>query len=160
MLYTNIGSIRSIGVIWDSSNTDQFPHLSRFVQQMQERNIETKIIGYFPEEILPDQYTAIRYLTCIRRKEIDAFFVPVSDEAADFMNKKLDVLIDVNFNKVFPLHYISSLSMAKFKIGLSGSDGENSHLDLMMDIRQPVDIDVYLKNVMYYLEMINSGTVN
>ena len=76
------------------------------------------------------------------------------------MNKKLDVLIDVNFNKVFPLHYISSLSMAKFKIGLSGSDGENSHFDLMMDIRQPVDIDVYLKNVMYYLEMINSGTVN
>lgn len=158
--YSNIGSIKTIGIIWDSSDTDQFPHISRFVQKMHERNIDLKVIGYFPGKILPDQYTAVRYLTCIRRNEVDTFYIPVSGEILDFIDKKLDVLIDINFNQVFPLNYISSLSMAGFKIGLSGLNGESSHFDLMMDIKKPVDIDVYLKNVIYYLEMINSGTVN
>jgi hypothetical protein len=160
MSYTNLAGIRSIGIIWDPVNADQFSHLSQFVQQMQERNIETKIIGYFPEKVLPGRYNSLKNLTCIIKNELNTFFIPVSDEAVKFMNRKVDILIDINFKRVFPLHYISLLSPAKFKIGLAGTDGESTHYDLMMDIKQPVDISEYLKNIMFYLEMINSGSLN
>ncbi len=160
MTYTNIGSIRTIGIVWDSTNTEQFPHLSGFVREMHDRNIDIQIIGYFPGKILPDEYSAVRYLTCIRRNEINTFYIPVSDEVNAFMNTRLDILIDINFNKIFPLKYISLLSMAGFKIGLSEPDGESSHFDMMMDIRRPVAINEYLENIVYYLEMIKSGTAN
>jgi hypothetical protein len=59
---------------------------------------------------------------------------------------------------MFPLRYISSLSAASFKVGLSDSDPGNSPYDLMMELKPPVKTDDYLRQVLHYLEMINSGT--
>lgn len=157
VFYSDISQIKSIGIVWDSSNIDQFPTLSKFFQKMHESNIDIRIIGYFPGKILPDQFTAVRYMTCIRREDINPFYIPVTAEANNFINYKFDILIDINFRKVFPLHYISSLSMACFKVGLYDSEDENSPFELMMDIKGPVDIENYLNNIMNYLEMIKSG---
>lgn len=156
VFYSNISQIKSIGIVWDSSNTDQFPFISKFFQKMHENKIDLKVIGYFPGKILPDQFTAVRYMTCFRKDDINLFYIPVTAEAINFINYKFDVLIDINFRKVFPLHYISSLSMAGFKVGLYDPEDENSPFELMMDIKGPVDIDNYLNNIMNYLEMINS----
>ena len=66
--YSNISSVKKIGIVWDASKTEEFACLSRFHQKMQERNIEVKILGYFPGKELPDQYTAIRYLNLYKKK--------------------------------------------------------------------------------------------
>ena len=84
--------------------------MSRFYQKMHDRNIDVKIIGYYPGKELPDQYTALRYLSCIRKKEINMFYIPVSTETDVFINTRFDILIDINFEKLFPLRYITSLS--------------------------------------------------
>jgi hypothetical protein len=60
---------------------------------------------------------------------------------------------------LFPLHYISSLSSAGFKVGLLDSESTDSPFDLMMDINTPVDIDNYLNHAVKYLEMINAEKV-
>jgi hypothetical protein len=156
--FTNLNLVKKIGVVWDASHTDEFPCLSRFYQKMHERNIEISVIGYFPGNNLPDQYTAIRYLTCVRRKEIDFFYLPVSSETSSFIRTQFDVLIDINFKKLLPLQYISSLSNAAFKVGLFDPEVANTPYDLMMEIKDPVNVESYLAQVIEYLEMINSGT--
>ena len=35
----------------------------------------------------------------------------------------------------------------------------NSPFDLMMELKKPVNVEDYLNQVIHYLEMINSGTV-
>ncbi len=157
VFYSDINKIKTIGIVWDSSNVDQFPHLSKFYHTMQDRNIDLRVLGYFPGEVMPDQYTAIRYLTCIRKNEVNLFYIPVTEEANRFINYKFDILIDINFSRIFPLQYISSLSIAGFKVGLYAPEDKNSPFELMMDIRKPVSIENYLSNIIYYLEMINSG---
>jgi hypothetical protein len=158
--YSNIGQVKNIGIAWDASKTEDFAGLSRFYQKMHERNIEVRILGYFPGKELPDQYTAIRYLTCIRKKEINIFYHPVSSEVNSFINTRFDILIDINFRKLLPLKYISTLSNAAFKVGLYESETEELPYDLMMEIKNPVGVDNYLGQIIQYLEMINSGTVN
>ena len=69
-----------------------------------------------------------------------------------------DILIDINFEKVFPIYYISSLSKANFKVGLYDTESGNSTFDLMIELKKPVRVDDYLSNVVHYLEMINSGS--
>ena len=157
VIYSRIDMVKTMGIVWDASNPDQFSTLSRFYKKMQERKIEVKILGYFPGQELPDRYTAIRYLTCLRKNEICFFFNPVTSEAISFIEKNFDILIDINFKKIFPLHYISSLSKAGFKVGLFNSDSSDTPFDLMMDIKSPIDIENYLNQVILYLEMINSG---
>jgi hypothetical protein len=156
--YSNFSLVKKIGVVWNASNTQEFISLSRFYQKMHERNIEVSILGYFSGKNLPDQYTALRYLTCIRRKELSFLFQPVSTEANAFINNRFDIVIDINFEKLLPLQYISALSKAAFKVGLFDPKSINNPFDLMMEIKQPVDIDNYLNQVIQYLEMINSGT--
>jgi hypothetical protein len=158
VFYSNISLIKTIGIVWDASKTEDFSSLSKFYQKMHERDIDVKIIGYYPGKELPDKYTAVRYLSCIRKKEVNMFNIPVSTEADVFTRKRFDVLIDINFDKVFPLYYITSLSSASFKVGLFDSESGSSTFDLMMDIKKPVQIDNYLIQIIHYLEMINSGS--
>ena len=155
MVYKNFSLVKNIGVVWNALNSEEFKTLAKFQQQMQERNINVQIIGYYDEKNLPDRYTAIRYLSCIRKHEVNLCYMPISDDAQTFISKKFDVLIDVNFDKLFTLRYITVLSNALFKVGLSES-GNTSPFDLMMEIKKPVSVDDYLTQIVQYLEMMNS----
>ncbi|MEI6048119.1 MAG: hypothetical protein WCS03_04410 [Bacteroidota bacterium] len=159
LYYSNLGQVKKIGIVWDASNTGEFSCLSRFYQKMHERNIEVTILGYFPGKNLPDQYTAIRYLTCLRRKELNFLYQPDSPESNSFISNRFDIVIDINFKKQFPLLYILSLSNAAFKVGLFEPETVDTPFDLMIEIKNPVDVDNYLIQVIQYLEMINSGPV-
>ncbi len=154
--YSNISMVRKIGIVWDASKIAEFSILSRFHQKMNERGITVEILGYFPGKELPDQYTAQRFLSIIRKHELNYLYIPASKDAMDFMANKFDVLININSGKVFPLQYILEMSHAGFKVGLYESSENESPLDMMMDIKQPVNIESYLTDVVEYLEMINS----
>jgi len=158
--YSNISQVKKIGVVWDASKIDDFSCLSRFFQKMAELKTDVRILGYFPGKSLPNQYTAVRYLSIIKSEELNFFYHPVSSETNAFITNHFDVLIDLNFKKLFPLQYISSLSHAKFKVGLFESGTMNTPFDLMMDLRSPVNTEEYLNHVLHYLEMINSGSAN
>jgi len=157
--FSNINEIRNIGIIWDASKIDDFSCLSRFYQKMHESKTDVKILGYFPGNNLPNQYTAIRYLSVIKKEELNFFFHPVSAETKSFINNRFDVLIDLNFKKLLPLQYISSLSNAIFKVGLFEPGNESAPFDLMMELKIPVNVEEYLDQIVHYLGMINSGTV-
>jgi hypothetical protein len=144
--------------VWDATRNMDFPILSKFHQRMHEKDVKVKIIGYYGGKELPNNLTAIRFLSCIRRSELDFFYKPVSVEAATFIKTRFDVLIDINFEKKFPLYYVSALSAAGFKVGLWSSDKKTPIFDLMMEIKKPVSLENYLEQVIHYLEMIKSGT--
>jgi hypothetical protein len=154
--YINFVHIKSIGIVWDASKTEDFIILSRFHQKMAGQNKEVKIFGYFPGNGLPDQYTAIRFLTCLKKKEVSFFYCPVNPDADTFIKTKFDVLIDINFKKHFPLVYVTTLSQAGMKVGLADSKPEASPFDLMISMKSPVTLESYLEQVLYYLDMINS----
>jgi hypothetical protein len=158
--YSNIHQVKNIGLVWDASKIDDFTYLTRFFQKMAEAKTDVRILGYFPGKNLPNQYTAVRYLSIVKREELNIFYHPVSSETNSFITNHFDVLIDLNFKKLLPLQYISSLSKASLKIGLFESEAGNPPFDLMMDMKSPVNIEDYLNHVLHYLEMINSGSAN
>ncbi|HLN19689.1 MAG TPA: hypothetical protein VK213_01270 [Bacteroidales bacterium] len=154
--YNGFDRVRRIAVVWDASNSNEFNNLSKFHQKMNDRNIEVKVLGYFPGKNMPDQYTAIRYLTCLRRNDVNFFYIPNSGESDHFINDRFDILIDMNFENLLPLKYLSSMSQAAFKIGLSEDEKNNDIFDMMMEMKKPVDAGDFLEQTMYYLEMIKS----
>jgi hypothetical protein len=156
--YNDFDSIKSIGIVWDASRPEEFTVLTKFSQKMSALKIDTEILGYFPDKKLPDQYTAVRFFTCLKRQDLDFFYKPVSTEAGRYISKRFDVLIDLNFRRVFPLEYIASLSNAKFKVGIPGAEPENSPYDLMISHKNSLSIETYLEQVLFYLEMIKSNS--
>lgn len=157
--YTNFSRIKSIGIVWDASHPQEFPSLARFYQRMTELKKEVTVFGFFPGKILPDQYVAVQFLTCLKKNEVDFFFRPVSAESQNFIRTKFDLLIDINFRKDFTLDYMTTLSEALLKVGLTDLNPESSPFDLMISLKMPVSIDNYFEQIIYYLEMINSEQV-
>lgn len=153
----NISSAKKLGIIWDATNQADFPIISQFYQKMHERNIEVKVISYYPENELPDKLTAVRFLTCLKPEDINIAYRPVSREADEFINTSFDILIDTNFRNIFPLEYISCLSTAGFKVGIFDSGYANPPFDLMLDIKENSDLNNYLTQGIHYLEMINTA---
>jgi Family of unknown function (DUF6913) len=156
--YSNFSQVRNIGIVWDASRTSEFVSLSRFQQKMHEKKIEVKVFGYFPGRNLPDQYTAIRFLTCAKKDEINYFFHPVSAEASSFIMNPFDVLIDINFDRQVPLRYVTSLSNSRLKVGLLDQEPDDSPFDLMMELKKPVDLESYLSQIIHYLEIIKDDS--
>lgn len=156
MVYSNFSRVKSIALVWNAAKHNEFQALARFHQRMNERNIDVRILGYYEGKYLPDAYTAIRYLRCIRKSEVNLFFIPESPEIKSFINNKFDVLIDINFEKYFSLLYITNLSKASLKVGLFEVEAIQTPFDLLMEIEKPVNVDNYLNQVIQYLEMINS----
>lgn len=152
----NISNAKTMGIVWDAERSDEFAALSRFHQKMHERNIELKIIGYYPGKELPDRITAIRYLNCFKEQDLNYFYRPVSREADQFIKTRFDILIDLNFRNRFPLEYISTMSNAGFKVGIFNNGYISNPFDLMMETGDKTDLDEYLKQVVHYLEMINT----
>jgi hypothetical protein len=156
-LFSNFAEVKRIGIVWDASNLEDFSKLSEFYQKMNSRNILVEILGYYKGKELPDKYTAVRYLKCFKNKDINIFYIPVANEVMEFINTPFDILIDLNFHKLFPLRYVSILSSAKLKVGLFEAVEEKSPFDLMMEIKNYSDIDNFITQAVYYLEMINGS---
>jgi hypothetical protein len=154
--YSSFTNARKIVIIWDASNTEEFVQLSKFHQMMQERKISVEIMGYYEGKELPDQLTAVRYLKLIRRKELNYFYIPVSNDADEFLKKNYDILIDINFKKIFPLTYLSFLSRSGIKVGLFDSKPVDNPFDLMIELKGPVSVQNFLNQSIEYLEMINN----
>jgi hypothetical protein len=154
--YSGFDKVKTIGLVWDASATVDFPSISRFYQKMHDRGTDVRVIAYYPEKELPDRYTAIRFLTCIKKDETSFFYLPSSREVDTFIRSSFDVLIDLNFTSELPLSYITTLSLASFKVGLTGSYLGHETFDLMMELKKPVQVENYLNEIIRYLEMIKS----
>lgn len=154
--FNNLRNAHKIGIVWDGSFVSDFQHITDLYQRLQSRDIQVDIVCYYPGKILPDEYTALRYLTCIKRSDLNFFYIPDKDYINDFISTPYEILIDINFKNQFPLLYITSMSKAEFKIGAGGTIDSNI-LDMTLEIPDKENIDFYLQQVEHYLNMINTG---
>ena len=103
--YSTFKNIKNIGIVWDASKPVEFACLNRFHQKMLESKIDVTVMGYFPGKSLPDQYTAIRYLTCIRKDELNNFdyqnVIIIGGQAEDHAES----LVNVEFIKQLETKY-------------------------------------------------------
>lgn len=155
--FNSLHNTHKIGIAWDGSDTRDFEAIASFYHEMQKLNIQTDIICYYPDKVLPDKYTAIRYLSCIKESDLSYFYIPRSSDIEEFINTPYEILIDINNNNYFPLKYITVLSRAELKIG-PDSSAYRDMLDMTIKISGNYEVSYYLEQVKYYLDMINAGT--
>lgn len=149
----NLKSARKMGVVLDITLEGHFDIISKYYKKKQEEGIQVDVIGYVPEKEIPDKYMLVNYLSCLTRKDLNTWYIPVSIEAETFLRSPYHILIDANFGGFFPLKCITALSVADFKVGRT-SEYETTPLDFMIDTGDQ-DLAYFLEQVDRYLEVIN-----
>ena len=155
----SLNNVETVGILFDATQSEDLELVKKYVLFLKDNRKKVKVIGFFDtKEIHNMTYSKLEY-DFISHKELNLLGKPTDAFIENFMQDKLDLLIDLNINNHFPLRYIAALSKATFKVG-KFSEKDKGIYDLMINIENKEGNDAqplkyFLKQVDTYLAMIN-----
>lgn len=150
---SNLSTARTIGLIFDGTNPKNFDGVYDFYKSLKEKNIHISILGYVHPNNIPDNFLIKKNIQFFTTKEVNWYFKTKNKDALKFANKKFDILINLDLDRVKPIHYIVSISLARFKVGRF-IKGDN-YIDLSIRMDKEPTLEYFTQQVWHYLELIN-----
>ena len=155
VVYNNFNSASTIGFIFDAENKEHYTLAKEFMNYVEESGIKvvglsfvskSDLIGYFPY-----------------RKGVDYFGLdkqnwyskPVDEGIEEFIERPIDILIDISLSETYPIEYTFALSKAKFKI-CNNSD-KAQYADFVLRLERANDLELFIEQVKHYLEIIETN---
>ncbi len=155
----NFNQIKTVGILVDASNADDFELVKRYVLYLREHSKKVKVIGFFSTKHIPPlTYSKLEY-DFFSVKEINWLGKPTTHVIDNFIEEPYDLLIDLNIHDHFPLKYIASISKAKFKVGKYNEKDESIY-DMMIDADHTQTLKYFLRQVDTYITMLNKQEIN
>jgi hypothetical protein len=155
--FVNLKKAATIGIVWDIVRNDDLAPISDFILKMNERGIRVDVIGLFHGKLLPDNLTALRYISCLKREDLSYVYRPKTIEAENFISKPFDILIEISFRNCLPVRYISTMTPARCRVCCNTGDDQNCDFaDIMISTGTNRDVREYLNQVVTYMEIINN----
>jgi len=150
----NFEKIKTVGIVFDATNTEDYEIVKRYVVYLREHLKKVKVIGYFSTKEIPTlTYSKLEY-DFFSTKELNWMGTPNSVVIRNFINEEFDLLIDLNIHDHFPLKYIAALSKARFKVGKFDQNDIEIH-DMMIDSDGTKTVKYFLRQIDTYITMLN-----
>jgi len=153
----NFENVKKVGILWDASFENEFQHLAALNRQLAEMGKSVEVMVWIPGKVVPDRLTGLTYMKFLRRADLNWAYMPVSEDAKQFMETRFDLLIDINPSSLFQLSALAALSPAPMKAGPDVTDepGKTPY-DLMIKTPKPFSTALFIEQTMHYLSMISS----
>jgi hypothetical protein len=110
------------------------------------------IIVYTPAASIPSDFlvTLNKFIFC--KRDLNWYYKPKSKEIQQFIETPFDILIDFTRHKLFPIHYLMSLSQASMKVGRNNY-ADNPY-DLVIAISEDKEDTFYFEQLKHYTDHI------
>lgn len=141
------GVIQSVGVILNLEEFNDYDRLRALISEIGVKENKVKFIAYIDDEkSAPNSW--------------DSFFNPKdfgwkgnikNIELQEFIDQKFDALICYFKEGNLELNYVTALSQANFKIGLSNKD--ERYYDFIINI-EPQHVQIFEKELIKYLKVL------
>lgn len=151
----NLEQAKSIGVVYNASSENDFNRAASLIRHLQSQRKMVKSIGIAPFKLMPHYLPTKLSYDYITSNELNWYGKPMGKFIDDFVDYKFDVLIDLNLSGNDSLRYITTLSKAKFKIGLYNEEHKDIY-DFMLEGIEPGKVSLFIKELLHYLELFNS----
>ena len=148
-------SAKSVGVLFKTLNRNEFEEIRKFLHFLSENNSKVYALGFVDHKKIPDFYLLSKGLNFFTRKELNIYFIPRSNSASEFIQKPLDILVDLSIDNNFPLYYLSCMSKAKLKIGKSSA--KNDCYDLMFDTSKNNSVAALIEHIKHYTAVLTTS---
>jgi hypothetical protein len=149
---TNLADAKDIGLIFDATDPASISAIKKFVNELQGNNCRVFVIGFVDTKKIEDTNLIRSGFNLFSQHELTWFFKPVSPFIEDFLNRRFDILFNLDLNHKYPLCYISSLSKASFKVGKFYESCD--HLDFMINVNEHNKVGFLIEQLVKYLNMI------
>lgn len=151
----NLSEAKSFGIIFDSSNKDDFELVKKYVGYLKEMKKKVKVLGYFSTKDIPEMtYSKLEY-DFFSERDLNSFRIPSNIFVNNFIHEEYDILINLNLYDHFPLKYIGAMSRAKYKVGRFDENNKEVY-DMLIECPTDKSFKYFLRQVDTYLAMINN----
>lgn len=147
--------VKSVGVIFDASDEHKYKRAAHLIGYLKTHHKEVFAIGYISFKEVPHYADITLSYNYLLKKDISWYNFPQAKFTEDFLNKDFDLLIDLNFENIPVLRTLVMSSLAHCKIGLNQGD-DTEILDFMLEGIPRNDINLFLKEMLKYLELIKT----
>jgi len=151
----NLSQAKSIGVVYNASTENDFGRAAGLIRHLQAQDKYVKSIGIAPYKVKPHYLPTKLSYDFITLEELNWYRKPQGKFVDEFINYEFDVLIDLNLKGDNSLRYVTSLSKAKFKIGLFNEEHQDIY-DFMLEGIEAGKVSLFIKELLHYLEIFNS----
>ncbi len=147
----NFNTAHKAGILFLCQNEEDFQAVKEFKKYLEEKNITTSVLGYINEDKIPDHFLLRTGISFFCLGNLDWYFRPANQYIKDFIDDNFNILFDFSLKDQFPVHWVSSLSSAEYKIGRLTA---REDFDLMIDVKQNKHLDYFVNQVKHYLNLI------
>lgn len=149
----NFDTAKTAGILFDAGEPDSFHLLLDFTKYLKSNGIKSKMLGFVESKEIPDNMVLRDNCELLTLNDIDLWMRPRTPEAVDFTNSDFNILFDVSMRDNFILHYLSTLSVANFKVGRYKTT-ENDY-DFMINVEKKPSVEYLLEQIKIYVSILN-----
>jgi hypothetical protein len=154
----NLADAKEIGVIFNASDPASIDEVKKIVNLLQANNAHVFVIGYLNEKKIADVNLLRSGYNFFSLANLTWFYKPVIPFIEDFLNRKFDILFDLDLENSFPLRYIATLSKAGMKVGRFFDGCE--YLDFMIKLEPEISLRYLIEQSVYYLNIVRKPKEN
>lgn len=145
---------QTIGLLFDATELVDRELVLKFAEDLEKSGKKVHLLGFFKQK----SGTENSSFASFNLKSLDFKWLPTkSKDVQDFMQRELDILINLSLVETEPLEYISAFSKAKFRVGPSTQRTEC--YEMMIDLENKTNIKSFIKQVVLFLETMNSSVL-
>ncbi len=150
--FRNFETSKKIGLIFNATEQSTYDKARKFIKLLKQKNLQVNALGFVDSKEVLDFFKSESDLNFFSRKNLNWFGKPNNPNTQEFIENQFDILIDLSLVEDFPILYIVGLSKADFKVGCVKETA--NYYDFMIDLGEQKDLDVFIKQINNYLQMI------
>ncbi len=149
----NLMDAENIGILYDASEEKNYRVAYNFVRNLIEQQKKVKALGFVNNALIPHYCHPRLSFDYFTLKDLNWYKKPVGRFVKDFISNEFDIVINLDVHNVKYLTYITGLSISHFKVGRFHEKNKEC-FDLMIDLKEPADIEILLKEISHYLSLL------
>jgi hypothetical protein len=145
-----------IAVLSESQTIDTSQYIIDFISDLKKDTKEITTLEYLNNSIKLSVKSWKQTQFYLHKQNLNFLNLPKKEPLREYLEKEFDIVINLCITNNIYLHYISTITNAKLKIGPYYPEFESCY-DFMIDINENTDINTFVNSVDTYLKMINNN---
>jgi len=144
-----------IAILSESQTIDTSQYIIDFISSIRKDSKEISTLEYLNNSIKLSVKSWKQTQFYLHKKNLNFLNLPKKEPLKEFLEKEYDIIINLCITNNIYLHYMSTITNSKLKIGPYNSEFESCY-DFMIHIDEETDINSFVSSVETYLKMINN----
>ena len=149
-VFTNIEQAKNIGILFAPRDASDNGIIKNFIKQNSTPLKRIIALGFADDKFMDPDFKSSLNLKYFSLQNLNRIGLPKIIEVKNFTDDTFDLLLVLHFNDKNVMHYISTLSNAKFKVGYSR---KNENLDFRV-ITKNKNLNELIQECSSYLNQI------